>query len=229
MSSPFPGMDPYLESAGVWPAFHHQLVASIYQTLLPGLVDRYRARVGSRCYASETPLFTSVLREDHSEDFLEIRSRADGRMVTLVEVVCPANKTTPAGREAYLNARAHAARQKAAIVEIDLLTQGTPTLDYNRDGLPEHHYTVTVTRGGTPERYEIYTATVKKRLPKFKLPLGADDRDTVLDLQTAVVRAFDQGDFADQIDYSDPLPSDVAFDQVARDWVAAWLEQQNER
>ena len=186
-------------------------------------------RVSSRCYTSETPLFTSVTREDHSEDFLEIRSRADGRLVTLVEVVCPANKTTPAGREAYLNARSHAARQKAAIVEIDLLTQGTPTLDYSRDGLPDHHYTVTVTRGPTPDRYEIYTATVKKRLPKFKLPLGPDDRDTVLDLQLAVVRAFDQAVFRDQIDYSGPLPREAVFDDAAREWMTACLEQHNGR
>ena len=45
MPSPFPGMDPYLEHAKLWPAFQHQLLACLYQILLPGLVDRYRARV----------------------------------------------------------------------------------------------------------------------------------------------------------------------------------------
>jgi len=48
MPSPFPGMDPYLEDAKRWPAFHHQFVATLYQLLLPGLVDRYRARVLTR-------------------------------------------------------------------------------------------------------------------------------------------------------------------------------------
>jgi hypothetical protein len=48
MPSPFPGMDPYLEDEALWPVFHHQLVTCLYQILLPGLVDRYRARVNQR-------------------------------------------------------------------------------------------------------------------------------------------------------------------------------------
>ena len=35
--------------------------------------------------------------------------------------------------------------------------------------------------------------TVQKRLPKFKLPLAADDRDALLDLQAAFARAYDLG------------------------------------
>lgn len=227
MPSPFPGMDPYLENPKLWAAFHHQLVAALYQLLLPGLVDRYRARIGSRQYTSEFALFTSVIREAHTEEYVEIRSRTDGRLVTLVEAVCPANKTTPAGRAAYLATRAQAATHRAATVEIDLITQGKPTLDFSRDGLPVYDYAVTVTRGGTPERYEIYTATVQKRLPKFKLPLAPDDRDTVLDLQVAAARAYDLGDFARQVDYTAGLPADVKLADESRNWVETWLHQQN--
>ena len=113
MPSPFPGMDPFLEHPAVWPAFHHQLVAGLYQLLLPGLVDRYRARVAARRYATETPLFTSVLKEEHTEEFIEIRARADGRLVTLVEVVALGNRTTAGGRAEYLAHRAAAAGQRA--------------------------------------------------------------------------------------------------------------------
>ena len=79
MPSPFPGMDPYLEDDGLWPVFHHQLVMCLYQILLPGLVDRYRARVGQRHYLTEQALFTSVVREEHHEDYIEVRQRTDGR------------------------------------------------------------------------------------------------------------------------------------------------------
>ena len=64
MPSPFPGMDPYLEDEALWPVFHHQLVMCLYQILLPGLVDRYRARVNQRHYVTEQALFTSVVREE---------------------------------------------------------------------------------------------------------------------------------------------------------------------
>lgn len=206
MPSPFPGMDPYLEDEKLWPAFQHQLVHSLYQILLPGLMDRYRARVTQRHYVNEQALFTSVIRDEHHEQFIEIRQRSDGKLVTLVDVVSPANKTTPGGRDAYLSKRREGKTCSSNLVEIDLVLQGQPLLDYSREGLPEWDYAVTVTRSTQPERYEIYTATVEKRLPRFRLPLAADDRDTVVDLQAAFARAFEQGNFAEQIDYQkDPM------------------------
>lgn len=229
MPSPFPGMDPYLEDPRLWPAFHHQFVAAVYQLLLPGLVDRYRARVTARQYVCELPLFTSVTREEHTEEYVEIRSRSDGRLVTVLDVVSPANKTTVAGRAAYLTTRQQSLAARSSVVEIDLVTQGTPTLDYAREGLPEYNYAITVTRSTAPDRFEIYTVTLQKRLPKFKMPLAADDRDTVLDLQVALARAYDLGNFARHLDYAGPLPADVALTDAHRDWVRTWLEQQNVR
>lgn len=225
MPSPFPGMDPYLETAKLWPAFQHQLLACLYQILLPGLVDRYRARVGTRTYVSEMPLFTSIIREQYAEEYIEIRNRTDGKLVTLLEVVSPANKTTPAGRLAYLDARQQAVSQKAGIVEIDLIMQGKPMLTYSRDGLPEYDYAVTVTRSNAPDRYEIYTSTLQKKLPKFKLPLAADDRDALLDLQAAFSRAYDLGTFANQIDYKAAPPPDVPFTDAYRTWAEELLKQ----
>lgn len=219
MPSPFPGMDPYLEAPKQWPGFQHQLLACLYQVLLPGLVDRYRARVGTRSYTSEMALFTSVVKEDHSEEYIEVRNRSDGRLVTLVEVVSPANKTTPAGRAAYLERRRDALAQRAGVVEIDLVMQGKPTLTFSRDGLPEYDHAVTVTRGNAPDRYEIYTTTLAKRLPKFKVPLAADDRDALLDLQAAFTRAFDLGNFAAQLDYAAPPPPDVPLTDAHRAWL----------
>ena len=219
MPSPFPGMDPYLEHPAVWPSFHRHMVAAVYQMLLPGLVDRYRARVVPRAYTSEVVLFTSVTRENHAEEFIEIRSRSDGRLVTLVEVVAVGNRTTTAGRSAYLATRSMAQAEKAGVVEIDLLTQGRPPVDLDRAALPPFDHTVCVTRGGTPDRHEIYAFGVRKRLPKFKLPLAADDRDTVLDLQLAFARAYDTGRFDKQVDYTRPLPPDVKLRDDDRQWV----------
>lgn len=201
MPSPFPGMDPYLEGHDVWPAFHHQLVTCLYQILLPGLVDRYRARVGYRRYTTEQALFTSIIREEHQEEYIEIRQRNEGRLITLLDVVSPANRTTAAGRQAYLDKRREGKQSGANLVEIDLIVQGQPMLDYSRENMPEWDFAVTVTRSAQPERYEVYTATIQKRLPRFRMPLAGDDRDTVVDLQVAFSRSYDQGGFAQKIDY----------------------------
>lgn len=225
MPSPFPGMDPYLEHPKLWPAFQHQLLACLYQILLPGLVDRYRARVGSRSYISEMPLFTSIIREEYTEEFIEIRTRSDNKLVTILEVVSPANKTTAAGRQAYLDKRKEAMMQKAGVVEIDLVLQGKPTLTYSRDGLPEFDHAVSVTRATAPDRYEIYTATIQKRLPKFKLPLAPDDRDALLDLQAAFGRAYDLGGFGSLINYKCQTPPDVPLTDVNKAWIDDLLKQ----
>jgi hypothetical protein len=218
-------MDPYLEHGKLWPAFQHQLLACLYQILLPGLVDRYRARVGNRSYISEMPLFTSIVREEYAEEFIEIRTRSDNRLITLLEVVSPANKATPAGRQAYLDKRREAISQKAGIVEIDLVLQGKPTLTYSRDGLPEFDHAVSVTRATAPDRYEIYTATIQKRLPKFKLPLAPDDRDALLDLQAAFARAYDLGGFSGLIDYKSSPPPDVPLTDTYKVWIGDLLKQ----
>lgn len=227
MPCPFPGMDPYLEEDKLWGVFHHQFVACLYQILLPSLVDRYRARVGQRRYTTEMALFTSVVREEHSEEFIEVRQRNDSKLITLIDVVSPANKTTPIGRRAYLDKREEAKRERGSQVEIDLVLQGQPTLDYSREGLPDWDYAVTVTRSTQPERFEIYTATLQKRLPRFRLPLAADDRDTVLDLQAAVARCYDQGGFGGLIDYArDPY---TVGDPEDRRWLTDLLRQQKVR
>jgi hypothetical protein len=220
-------MDPYLEDEAVWPLFHHQLVMCLYQILLPGLVDRYRARVNQRHYVTEQALFTSVVREEHHEDYIEIRQRSDGRLITLVDVVSPANKLTAAGRSAYLDKRREGKSANANLVELDLVLQGQPTLEYSRDGLPDWDYAVTVTRSTQPERYEIYTATLQKPLPRFRLPLASDDRDTVLDLRIAFTRCYDQGGFASKIDYGrDPA---TPLNSEDRQWLEEVLRQQKLR
>jgi hypothetical protein len=220
-------MDPYLEDEKLWPVFQHQLVLCLYQILLPGLVDRYRARIGQRQYVTEQALFTSIIRDEHQEEFIEIRQRSDSRLVTLVDVVSPGNKTGDVGRRAYLAKRTEAKGCGANLVEIDLVLQGQPTLEYSREGLPDWDYAVTVTRASHTEKHEIYSATLQKRLPRFRLPLAADDRDTVLDLHAAFVRCYDQGGFAALIDYQRDPAVRLADDD--RQWLHEVLRQQKLR
>jgi Protein of unknown function (DUF4058) len=227
MASPFPGMDPYLEDEKRWPAFQPLVIHALYQMLLPGLMDRYRARVGERLYCSEQALFTSIIREEHKEAFIEVRQRSDGRLITLVEVVSPANKITAEGRKLYLERRDEVKKMNANVVEIDLVLQGQTLIDYAKDAAPTWDYAVVVTRWTHPDRYEIYSATLPKRLPRFRVPLASDDRDTVLDLQSAVSRAYDQGDVAKLIDYTrDPA---TRLSDENRKWLGERLKEEKLR
>jgi Protein of unknown function (DUF4058) len=50
MSSPFPGMNPYLEHPELWPGVHHWLIISLAGLLGPQLRPKYRVAVEVRVY-----------------------------------------------------------------------------------------------------------------------------------------------------------------------------------
>ena len=226
MPSPFPGMDPFLEDNKLWPEFQHLFVTCLYQAMLPGLVDRYRARVGQLRYITEQALFITVVREEHCEEFIEIKQRGADRLVTVVDVVAPANRTAAVGRQHYLAQRAASKAGSANLVEIDLVLQGQPTLDHSRDGHPDWDYAVTVMRSTRPEP-DMYPGNLMKGLPRFHLPLARDDRDLVIELQAVFSRAFDLGDFGAKIDYKlAPAPT---LKDADRQWLHTLLKKQKLR
>jgi Protein of unknown function (DUF4058) len=229
MPSPFPGMDPYLEAAPLWAEFHRHFVAAMYQSLLPGLVDSYRARVVCRNYVTELPLFTSIARESHAEEYIEVRSRSDGRLVTVVDAAGPGNKTTPAGGQVRFLPRRHAEAAKAGVVDIDLLTHGERLIAFDRATLGVYDQCVTAVRPSSPGRFEVYTGTIQKKLPKVRVPLAADDRDVVVDLQEVFRRAYDLGQFGGRIDYKADPPAAVVLRPDDRTWVSDWLVHQKLR
>lgn len=50
MTSPFPGMDPFIESCGLWGDFHGRLISKILARLEDQAPDRYVVRCGERSY-----------------------------------------------------------------------------------------------------------------------------------------------------------------------------------
>src|SRR2546430_9544511 len=105
MPSPFPGMDPFLEDLALWPSFQQTLITCLRDLLQPGLTGPYVVRIDERCYTVEGTQPGSGPSGEQREPFIEIRRRDGGQLVTLLEVVSPANKTTASGRQAYLDTR----------------------------------------------------------------------------------------------------------------------------
>jgi hypothetical protein len=198
-------MDPYLEASPHWPVFQQGLVVGLGEVLQPSLGERYRLRTGSRCYVNEQVLFTSILREEHKEEYVEIRQRSTDRLISALDIVSPANRTTTKGRQEYKKKREEIRKQGANLIEIELVLQGQSCLDISAEGLPEYDYAVSVCRARQQDRYEIYTTTVQKRLPRIRLPLAADDRDLIVDLQAVFTRCYDRF-FTNKIDYRKDPP-----------------------
>jgi hypothetical protein len=52
MRSPFPGMDPFVESFGLWEDFHSKLIGEMERSLSSLVPDRYVVRTGERAYVA---------------------------------------------------------------------------------------------------------------------------------------------------------------------------------
>lgn len=205
MSTPFPGMDPYLESHVHWPTFHQQMIVGLAEALQPSLGDRYRLRFSTRSYAVDQVLFTSIIREEHRENCIEIRQRANDKLTLVLDLVSPGNRTAPKGRIEYTT-QAHAIRQQGShLIEMDFILQGQTCLDADLSALSEKQYVVCVHRSAKPARNELYGSTLPKRLPRIRVPLAADDRDLVLDLQAVFQKVYDRF-FAGKVDYTKDPP-----------------------
>lgn len=53
MSSPFPGMNPYLENPELWSEVHNRLIVAIADAIAPDLRPKYRVAIEKRTYLSE--------------------------------------------------------------------------------------------------------------------------------------------------------------------------------
>ena len=226
MPSPLPGMDPYLECAAHWPTFQNQLIVGMAEALQPSLGDRYRLRFAARGYKLRQALFTSVIEEEHKESFVELRCRATDRLINRLEVVSPANRTHADSRQVYAQQRDAALSAGAHVVELELVLQGQTCLTADLSALPDQQYVVSVMRATRPPRHELYSSSLRKRLPRIRLPLAADDRDLILDVQSVFARVYERF-FAGKIDYRHAPPVHLEGDDPQ--WLDRLLKDQGLR
>jgi len=220
-------MDPYLEDAKRWPTFQQQFISALSDALQPALSDKYRLRLGNRHYEIEQVLFTSIQKEQHQEPFLEIRQKSSSdKLVTLIEMISPTNRTHPEGRRRYEMRRLEARNESAHLVELDLVLQGQTCLVADLSNLTESQYVCCVTRVARPVKHELYGTMLTKRLPRIRLPMLPDDRDLVLDVQALVNRVFDRC-FDGQIDYQ--LDPHVPLSDADRHWLDQLLKNEKLR
>jgi len=255
MPSPFPGMDPYLETPQLWPDVHHGLVSQIQAVLTPEVRPRYVARVELRVYISDDddpgreviipdvrvektkrngkkgngikaaknsaslavaePLIVPILIDDEiKEARLEIRHLETGALVTVIEVLSPANKIRGScGRASFMEKRHETLSSDMNWVEIDLLRAGLPSV--TRPPLQPSDYRVLVSRGGQRTRAKYWPVSMRQPLPVVGIPLRHPDPDVPLDLQRVLNSAYERGAYDLSVDYrEEPEPPLIAADSA---------------
>ncbi|MGV3720943.1 MAG: DUF4058 family protein [Actinomycetota bacterium] len=135
------------------------------------------------------------------ERYLEIRDlRAHDQVLTVLEVLSPANKRTGPGRAAYLEKRLAVLSSDTSLVEIDLLRAGErmPVLDAPQTP----GYRVFVSPADTRPDAELYPFTLRDPLPHFGVPVRTSADAVPVDLGAILATAYERGSFAQRLDYS---------------------------
>jgi hypothetical protein len=164
-----------------------------------------------------------VLLDSETHRWVEIRT-GEGRLVSVIEVLSPSNKSD-SGQAAYRRRQRAYLSGKVNLIQIDLLRKGEWVLSLPLSELPESArapYIVCVHRAGFPDQREVYSLRLRERLPAIRIPLRFSDADIALDLQIIVDQVFERGRYW-MLDYGrTPEPSLTADDQL---WADKLLRQ----
>ena len=173
----------------------------------------------------DMPVILTLPPVERREPFVEIVHAAGDEVVTAIEVLSPANKTPGEGHRLYHRKQQEILNSQAHLIEIDLLSKGLHTVAISEEGrasLPPHRYLASVKRAPERYRFEVYPVPLQRRLPRIRVPLREPDPDVALDLQAVFRRCYDNGGYADFVDYQPPPPVPLSPEEAA--WVDGLLK-----
>ena len=178
--------------------------------------------LGSRSAVAvqQAPLqVATVMPELVPQYVVEIRDVNARTLVTLIEILSPANKRGE-GYAEYVEKRRKVLLSSAHLLELDLLRKGKRVP--MRTALPATPYFVFLSRAHKRPLTEVWPVTLAEALPVVPVPLLYDDEDVVLDLQAAFTNTYDAIGFDLLVNYR--KPPDVPLDDAKQnEWVATRL------
>jgi len=168
-----------------------------------GLAERERGH-GPATGLLEAPARVRLPRVDHERlSYVEIRDRKNRDLVTVIELLSPANKRLGPDREQYLAKRGEILNSPVHLVEIDLLRGGHPLPAADR---PDCSYSVLVSRVELRPDAEFWPVALRERLPMIPVPVHVPDPDAQLDLQAVLDQIYDVAGYVDYIYDGTPSP-----------------------
>ncbi len=247
MPSPFPGMDPYLESPERWSEVHNRLMVAIADDLSPKLRPRYRVAIEQRVYLSAEALVgipdVTVTKQTPTPQ--------DSAIATLTPIAKPIaiSLALPEEvRESYLEVREVSTGKVVTVVELlspknkrkgegrtayerkrqQVLASATHLveIDLLRKGKPfplgqvplVTQYYILIARGDSRPQADLYPFSLQETIPSFILPLDHGP-EPLVNLQEIFAGVYDRAGFDLVIDYQKPLAPKL------NDSDGAWVEQ----
>jgi hypothetical protein len=213
-------MDPSLENPELWPDVHHTLISEIQNALNRILCPHHVARVQVRTYfADDAP------RQEIKEGRIEIRPHHSAEVLTVIEILSPANKIPDTrSRASFMNKRKKILASESHWVEIDLLRAGEPST--KKLARLACDYRIAVSRSEDRQQF-CWPVSVRQELPVIGIPMRGKDPDVPLDLGAVLRVAYDTAAYDLTINYRRaPVPRLSRQDAV---WAAKLLREQGLR
>ena len=142
------------------------------------------------------------MADEVGENYLAIYEVKTGKLITLMELLSPANKLHGEGRKQYEQKRADVVRSRTNLVEIDLLRAGEPMAVIGERA--QSDYRILVSRGWLRPRTQLYAFNLRQPIPQFPLPLMPDEEEPLVDINTVLHALYDRARFDLRLDYDDP-------------------------
>jgi len=147
---------------------------------------------------------------------IEIRDVSERRLVTVIEILSPANKHGKGAAE-YLEKRTALLQTETHFLELDLL-RGGERISLLGGSLPAAPYYGFLSRFTRRPWTEVWAIQLQEALPTMPVPLLPPDPDLPLALQTAIEACFALVGYQRLLDYHQPPPP-PALDEQDLAWV----------
>ncbi len=250
MSSPFPGMNPYLESHHFWADFHQTYIIFLRSALAAKVAPNYFVGVQEHIYIDQPDDPKLIGVPDVDVGFVTSKKRLPKNGVATLTAPATVSIPQPKKRKVVYLQVVDGKDQKVITV-IELLSPSNKYAGTDRDnyltkrlevfatrvnfveldflrggprlpltGLPDCSYYAMVSRPAARPKADIWPLTLRDPLPSLPIPLREGEPEPLVDLQAVLNRVYDEARYGDQIYHYEPEPQ---LSPADTEWAAAIL------
>jgi hypothetical protein len=151
--------------------------------------------------APSTTVLPAIRREGNK--YLKIKELHGERVITVLELLSPTNKTSGEDYYAFLAKRNEYLATRTNVVEIDLHRTGK-RMPLGKPAPPKADYYAFVSRASDFPQTAIWPFSVRDTLPTVAIPLKPEDGFIMLPLKPAFDAAYDLGPYDTAVEYTRP-------------------------
>lgn len=257
MSTPFPGVDPYLEQRGLWREIHTQLIVDIARAISPKIRPNYRVAIEQRSYltvvgandqttipdvavlhepsltySTATPTMGVFVVAELPMPEQIVERYLEVRTIDSNAVVTAIEVLSPTNKTSQEGRTAYGDKRMGVLGSLTNLVE----IDLLRIGNPfelrtrpaiSSDYRVVISRAWQRPRADLFAFSVRDTIPTIPVPLQKSDTEPLLDLNQIVHNLYDSLNYGLLIDYR--RPPDPPLRNEDGEWADALLREKGKR